>query len=104
MMREITSVFVACFVILFLYQIFLLTKGPEVYASFQESLRTGGFITFYVVALIFALYHSLTWFGLAAKIQIVRIGSFTVPPAVVTAGAYGSWIAASILIAIFFWS
>lgn len=102
MMRELSSVFVALFVLLYLYEFFLLSKGPQVYGVFQESLRSAGFLIFYAVALVFALYHTCTWFGVLGKIQVVRLGKWTVPPALVTAGAFGAWIAASLLIAWFF--
>ena len=35
MMRELTSVFVAAFVLLYAYELFLLSKGPHVYELFQ---------------------------------------------------------------------
>lgn len=102
MVREVTSVFVALYVLLFLYEIFLLSKGPVVHGLFQESLRSTPFVAFYVIALLFALYHSWTWLGLAAKIQVVKIGSSTVPPLFVALGAYASWIVATIVVAYFF--
>ena len=102
MMRELSSVFVALFVLLYLYEFFLLSKGPQVYGLFQESLRSAGFLVFYAVALVFALYHTCTWFGVLGKIQVVRLGNWTVPPGLVTAGAFGAWIIASLFIACFF--
>ena len=102
MIRELTSVFVALFVLLFLYELFLITKGKEVYELFQKSLRSGPFITFYGIALLFALYHSVTWLGLTAKIQIVKIGKSPPPPVFVSLGAYGGWIVATGLVAYLF--
>lgn len=88
MMREMSSVFVAAFVILFLYQLSALAEGPEAYAACRSTLMAPGFVVFYVVAFVFALYHTITWFKLMSRIQIVRIGAFTVPPKLVTAGAF----------------
>ena len=102
MMRELSSVFVAIFVLLYLYEFFLLSKGPEVYELFHQSLRSVGFLVFYAVALIFSLYHTCTWFGVLGKIQVVRLGRWTVPPGLVTASAFGAWIIASAFIAYFF--
>jgi len=102
MIRELTSVFVALFALLLLYQLFLLTKGPEVHGLFQQSLRSGPFIAFYVLLLVFALYHTWTWLGLASKIQIVKLGSSTVPPSLVSLGAYASFVVASIVVAFLF--
>ena len=102
MIREITSVFVALFVILYLYEFFLISKGAEVHGLFQESLRTVPFVIFYIIVLLFALYHSWTWLGLTAKIQVVKIGKMTVPPALVSLGAYASWIAATVVVGYLF--
>ena len=62
MMRELSSVFVAAFLLLFMYELFLVSKGAETFALFQESLRRPGFLAFYVVAFVFAIYHTITWF------------------------------------------
>jgi fumarate reductase subunit C len=54
------------------------------------------------VALLFAVYHSCTWFRLAAKIQVVRLGRWTVPGGLVTAGAFLGWVVVSAGVAYFF--
>jgi fumarate reductase subunit C len=102
MIRESTSVFIGLFVALYLYQLFLISKGAEVHNLFQESLRSVPFVVFYAIVLLFALYHSITWLGLVSKIQIVRVGRLTVPPFLVGMGAYLSWIVASAVIAYLF--
>ncbi len=102
MIRESTSVFIALFVLLYLYQLFLISKGAEVHDLFQESLRSVPVVVFYAIVLLFALYHSITWLGLVSKIQIVRVGRLTVPPFLVGLGAYLSWIVASAVVAYLF--
>jgi fumarate reductase subunit C len=102
MMRELSSVFIAAFLLLYLYEFFLLSKGSTVHETFQLSLRSAGFIVFYVVALAFALYHTITWFGVMGRIQVVRLGKIKVPPALVTAGAFAGWVVVSAVIGYFF--
>lgn len=97
--RESTSVFVALFVLLYLYEFFLLSKGAEAHALFRQSLGSGAFVAFYVIVLLFALYHSITWLGLVSKIQIVRLGRLTVAPRLVSAGAYLVWLVSSAAVA-----
>ena len=104
MMRELSSVFVACFVLLYLYELFLISKGPDTYTQFQQSLRQPGFIAFYVVAFIFAVYHTITWFSVLSKVQVVRMGSWRAPPSLVTASALGAWLVVSAAVAVFFLS
>ena len=102
MMRELTSVFVAAFVLLYAYELFLLSKGPQVYELFQESLRRPLFILFYVVAFLFALFHTFTWFGVLSKVQVVRIGKWTAPAALVTGSVLAGWVVVSIGVGWFF--
>ena len=102
MVRELTSVFVAAFVLLYAYELFLLSKGPQVYGLFQESLRSPVFLLFYVVAFMFALFHTFTWFGVLSKVQVIRLGKWTAPPALVTASVLAGWVVVSIGVAWFF--
>ncbi|MDP6702458.1 MAG: hypothetical protein QGH25_22575 [Candidatus Latescibacteria bacterium] len=102
MMRELSSVFVAAFVLLFLYQLFLLTKGPEAYATFQNSLMTPKFLVFYAVAFLFSLYHTVTWLGVVGRVQVLRLGGFTVPPKMMTASTFVGFFVVSAAIGYFF--
>jgi fumarate reductase subunit C len=102
MMRELSSVFIAAFLLVYLYGFFLLSKGATVHEAFQVSLRSPAVIVFYAVSLVFALYHTITWFGVMGRIQVVRLGKLKVPPALVTAGAFAGWIAVSAVIGYFF--
>jgi len=79
MLREFSSVFIAVFLVVFLIQICQLTRGPEAYADFSQRLGSPGWITFHVVALLFALYHSITWFYSSAIVLPMRIGETEIP-------------------------
>jgi len=102
MMRELSSVFVAAFVLLLLYQLFLLSKGPDAYAAFQDSLLNPLYIVFYAIAFVFSVYHTITWLGVIGRIQVVRIGNFTLPPVVLTASTFVGFFAISAAIGYFF--
>ena len=102
MMRELSSVFVAIFLVILLIQIHQASRGLEAYAAFLEKLRSPGWIAFHVVALAFALYHSFTWFNLTAVVQVVRVGDFQVPPRLVAAANFVVWGVLSLAILFFF--
>ena len=104
MMRELSSVFVAAFVLLFIYELFLVSKGAQTYGQFQESLRQPGFVAFYILCFAFAVYHTITWFRVASKVQIVRLGSRTLPPVMVTGSALAAWLVISAVVAWFYWT
>lgn len=101
MLRELSSVFIAIFLVVFLIQIYRLGQGPEAYAAFLGTLRSPGWIAFHVVALAFALYHSITWFNLTAVVQVVRFGERQVPPRLVAAANYVLWVVVSLAILLF---
>lgn len=107
MIRELTSVFVALYVVLFTIEIYRLTQGPDAHDAFRESLTSAPWIVFHVIALLFALYHSWTWLGLTAKMQaagpgILKIGKKTLPPIFIALGAYGGWLVATLVVAYLF--
>lgn len=102
MLRELSSVFIAVFLILFLIQIYQLSRGPDPYSSFMRTLESPGWIIFHVVALLFALYHSITWFRLTSRVQVARLGDLTLPARLVYAGIIGSWLVLSLVILLLF--
>ena len=63
-------------------------REPEAYEACRDLLTTPAFVAFYAVAFVFALYHTITWLGVMGRVQVVRMGAFTVPPKLVTAGAF----------------
>ena len=98
MIREVTSVFIAIFLVVLLVQIHQVAQGPEAYAAMLGKLRSPGWIVFNVVALAFALYHTVTWFKLTGVVQVVHLGERRVPPVLVVAGAFVAWGVVSLFI------
>ncbi len=98
MIREVTSVFIAIFLMVLLVQIYQIAQGPEAYAAVVAKLRSPGWIVFNLVALAFALYHTITWFKLTGVVQVVHVGERRVPPGLVVAGAFVAWGVVSLFI------
>lgn len=93
--RELTSVFVAYFVILTLLMLRALSRGPEAYAQFQEWLRWPPVIALNVIAFLLVLFHTITWFNLAPKATPVRVRGKRVPDLMIALPNYVAWIAVS---------
>ena len=102
MLRELSSVFIALFLVVYLIQIYQLTKGSDAYIAFTQRLSSPGWILFHVVVLLFALYHSVTWFQSTAVVLPIRLGERSVPRQMVTALHIGAWAAVSLAILILF--
>jgi fumarate reductase subunit C len=78
--------------------IYKIGQGPQAYAEMVAKLQSPGWIVFNVVALAFALYHTVTWFKLTGVVQVVRLGDRKVPPGLVVAGAFVAWGVVSVFI------
>ena len=97
-LRELTSVFIAVYLILFLTLLYQLSLGRQAYEIYLDFLATPGMIVFHVVALVAALYHTITWFGLLPNIIVVRIGENRVSSKLIAGANYVPWIAVSAII------
>jgi fumarate reductase subunit C len=102
MLRELSSVFVAAFLIVYLCQIYQLSQGPDAYSAFTQKLNSPGWIVFHLVALLFALYHSVTWFQSSAVVLPLRIGERLISRPIVTALHVGAWLVVSVIVLILF--
>ncbi len=101
MVREFTSVFIAVYVILLLVMVRRLTQGPEAYDAYLQFLATPGMLAFHIVALLFALFHTITWFNILPKVVVIRLGEERVPGWIVAGVNYAAWVIVSGFIAWF---
>jgi fumarate reductase subunit C len=89
-LRELTSVFVAFFALVTLWQVWAIAHGPEAWGRSLERLGTP----------LLVVFHSITWFNLTPKAMIVRIGDRRVPDALVVAANYAAWVVVSLVLAV----
>ena len=100
-LREISSVFVAWFVVELLLALHALSGGPQKYEEFQGFLRNPLVVALNVVSLFFVLFHAVTWFNLAPKAMAVRLGGKRVPNLWIAGPNYLAWAAVSAIVAWF---
>ena len=98
-LRELTSVFVAFFAVVYLWGLLTLVQGPEAYARFLARLRMPVFVFLHAVAFPFVVFHAVTWFNLAPKAMAVRVRGKRVPDGVVIGLNYAAWLFVSIAVA-----
>ncbi len=87
-LRELTSVFVAFFAVVYLWQLRALAQGPEAYAQFLARLKSPLFLALDTVAFLFVLFHAITWFNLTPKAMVVRLRGKRVPDWVILGSNY----------------
>jgi fumarate reductase subunit C len=98
-LRELTSVFVAFFAVVYLWQLRALAQGPEAYGQFLARLRTPLFLIVDTVAFVFVLFHAITWFNLTPKAMVLRLQGKRVPDWVIVGLNYATWLALSGIVA-----
>ena len=93
--RELTSVFVALGAVIILWVLRAVAQGPEAYARVLARLQAPGYVALNVLALAFVLFHAVTWFHLAPKAMVLRLGGRRVPDGVVVGLNYLAWVVLS---------
>lgn len=97
--RELTSLAVAFFAVELLFLVRSLSEGPEAYTSFLETLKSPVWVAFNIIVFAGLIFHSITWFNLAPKAMVLKVGENKVPGVWVAAVNYAGWIAISVAIA-----
>ncbi len=100
-LRELSSVFVGCFIVITLLQVRALTLGPSSYAELQDWLGNPLVIIFNVVGFLFVLLHTVTWFNLTPRAIVLRLGGWRVPDFLIIAPNYVAWLVISGVVAWF---
>jgi fumarate reductase subunit C len=96
--RELTSVFVAYFAVLLILQLRALAAGPDAHARFLSRLASPGVLVLDTVALLFVVFHAVTWFNLAPTAMVVRVRETRVPDWAIAASNYAAWLALSLAV------
>jgi fumarate reductase subunit C len=102
MLREFSSVFLAGYTVLLVILVLKVHNGAGSFADFVDTLRSPWLIAFNVVALLFALLHTATWFLAVPSALQLRIGEEKVPPRLLIGAAYGGMLFASGLLLLLF--
>jgi fumarate reductase subunit C len=97
-LRELSSLFVAWFVVYLLLLVRALGRGPAEYEAFLTWSAHPPVLALNVVTFFFIVFHAVTWFNLAPKAMVVRVGGTRVPGLAIAAGNYAAWAAVSAVI------
>ena len=96
--RELSSIFVAWFVVFLLMLVRAIGRGEPGYEEFLRWSASPPLLALNVVSLLFIVFHAVTWFNLAPKAMVVHLGHTRVPGFLITAANYAAWAAASAVV------
>jgi fumarate reductase subunit C len=99
-MRELSSIFVAWFVVYLLLFVYAVSRGEAAYQRFLDWASSPWVVVLNVVALLFVLLHAVTWFALTPQAMAVRVMDRTVPSIHIIAGQYAGLVVVSAFV---FW-
>jgi fumarate reductase subunit C len=94
-LRELSSVFVAWFVLFMLLLVRAIGQGDAEYQQFLDRVDHPLVVLLNLVALAFVIFHLVTWFNLTPQAMVVRAGGRQVPPTWVVASQYAAWLIVS---------
>lgn len=97
-LRELTSICVAVYSLLFLYFVWAVLKGPEAFEAFVAAMRSPAVQVLHVLLLGGLVFHSITWYNLAPKAMALKSGNHTVPPIVIVLMNYVGWLVISVVL------
>ena len=87
-MRELSSIFVAWFVVYLLLFVYAVGRGQAAYRGFLDWASSPWVTVLNVVALAFVLLHTVTWFGLTPQAMAARVAGRRVPAWQIVVGQY----------------
>lgn len=97
-LREVSSVFVAWFVVYLLLLVGAVNQGDSSYREFLQWSGTPAVLLLNVVSFFFVVYHAITFFNAAPQAIVMHLGGRRVPGVCVTVSNYGAWALVSALV------
>ena len=98
-LRELSSVFVAWFVVFLLLLVNAISDGAASYERFANWSGHWWVVAINVIAMLFVLLHAVTWFALAPRAMVIKLRGTRVPPRAIVAGHYAAWLLLSAIVA-----
>jgi fumarate reductase subunit C len=98
-LRELSSIFVAWFVVYLLLLVRAVSRGESNYHEFMSWSAHPWTLLLNLVSLLFVVFHSITWFKLAPQATVVHFQRKRLPGTWIAAANYLAWALVSALVA-----
>ncbi len=85
MAREMSALFIGIYALILIVGLFRLSQGEAAYAAFLATVEGPAGLIFAIVAFVFAVYHTYTWFQVTPKAMPLMFGGKRVPGAIIIA-------------------
>jgi fumarate reductase subunit C len=98
-LRELSSVFIAWFVVFLLLLINAVSDGQASYQKFLDWSGQWWVVAINIIAMLFVLLHAVTWFALAPRAMVIKVRGSRLPPRQVVAAHYLAWLVLTAIVA-----
>lgn len=96
MIREGTSLLITIYSLILAWGVLRLSQGESAFNGWLDALQSPLAIVLHLIMLVFALYHTVTWFSLAPKAADLWFKGKKIEDKVIVAGHYGAFAVISI--------
>jgi fumarate reductase subunit C len=100
MVRELTSLFIGIYSAVLVMGLVSLAQGQSAWDSFLMTLSSTPGVLLQLVCLLFATYHSVTWFALSPKAMAVTVKGQPLSAKTIVRIHYAAWAAVSLVVLI----
>ena len=97
-LRELSCLFVAWFVVYLLLLVRAVSQGDAAYQQLLAWSATPLILFVNLVSLLSLVFHAVTFFAAAPQAMIVKVGPNPVPGSLVLAGHYVGWVVVSAVV------
>lgn len=98
MLHEISSIFVAIYTGILIVGLFRLAQGPEAWTGWLAAVTSPIGILFHLLAFVFALLHTTSWFKAVPQAMRIQRGESFVPGKLIVGVHYGVWAVVSVVV------
>ena len=95
MLREMSALFLGIYVFVLIAGLYCLSQGKPVYVQFLTAVEGPAGLTFAVVTMFFAVYHTYTWFQVTPKAMPLMMGGKRLPGAIIIAAHWFGFVIVS---------
>ena len=100
MIRELTSLFIGLYCAFLAIGLVRLAQGPAAWESFLAAASSPPVVSFQLVCLVFAAYHSITWFAVTPKAMPLALKGEPVAEKFIVGAHYAAWAVVSLVVLI----
>ena len=97
-LRELSSLAVAWFVVYILLLVSAVSRGIDAYQQFLDWSRTPFALVMNVGSVVFVVLHAITWFNLAPQAMVVKVAGKRLPGFLIAGSNYAGWVVVSLAI------